>query len=89
MIMQESFLIIYAGIRFSTLTSGLQFLIILYGGMTVFLMVSCNMNLLPYFGNKELMNLTFLKRLLLPVLVILPYKFTYTLLFFMIAFTII
>jgi hypothetical protein len=35
------------------------------------------------------MNLTFIKRLMLPVLVVIPYKFSYSLLIFLVGFSLI
>jgi hypothetical protein len=47
------------------------------------------MHPLPFFRSAELMNLTFIKRLMLPALVVIPYKFSYSLLVFLIGFSLI
>ncbi len=44
---------------------------------------------MPYFKSTELMNITFIKRLILPALVILPYQFSYSLIIFMVGFNLI
>jgi hypothetical protein len=47
------------------------------------------MHPLPFFRSAEIMNLTFIKRLMLPALVVIPYKFSYSLLVFLIGFNLI
>lgn len=87
--MQEMLLIIYIGIRFDNLKGGDIFLIVIYLSILIYLFVDCNLHALPYFKSPEGMNLIFLKRMILPVLVMVPYKFTYNLIIFMIGFAII
>ena len=89
LLMQEAILIIYVGIRFSSLNGGLVLCIILYCIAMVYLIVDCNMNPLPFFRSVEGMNLCFVKRLMLPALVMVPFKFSYTLLIFLVGFNLI
>jgi hypothetical protein len=49
MTMQEAVLVIYAGIRFSALTGGHIFIIILYCITLIYLVVDCNLHPLPFF----------------------------------------
>lgn len=55
----------------------------------VFLLVDLNFHRVPYFKAKKLLNLVIAQRLLLPVMVILPYADTHHLIIFMNAFAII
>lgn len=87
LIMQEAILLIYVAIRFSDLNGGFIFMIILYCIATIFTIVDCNINPLPFFRSLEIMNLCFVKRLILPALVVLPYQFSYSLLVFLVGFS--
>lgn len=64
-------------------------MIVLYCISLIYLIVDCNFHHLPFFKSVEIMNLTFIKRLILPATAILPYKFSYTLLVFLVGFNLI
>jgi hypothetical protein len=88
-ITQEAVLLIYVGIRFSDLSGGQVAMIVFYCISLIYLIVDCNFHPLPFFKSIETMNLTFIKRLILPATAILPYKFSYTLIIFLVGFNII
>lgn len=82
-------LIYYVGIRFGQLGGSEAVLIILYSAVMVFLLVDINYHRIPYFKSKKLLNLAIAQRLLLPVLVTLPYTDTHHLIIFLNAFSLI
>ncbi len=88
--MQESMTIIYVGIRFSAWNVGLILSIILYCLCLVYLIVSCNIEKrLSFFVSTASMNLNFIKKLVLPLVISIPYNYTYFLIILLIAFNLI
>lgn len=61
----------------------------LYCVAVIYLIVDCNLHPLPFFKSAELMNICFVKRAMLPALVVIPYKFSYSLIVFMVGFSLI
>jgi hypothetical protein len=87
---QETMVIIYLGIRFSTLDGGTIIGIGIYCVSLVFLIVDCNLHAsLPLFNSTQFMNLNFLKKLILPVLVVVPHNYTFFLTIFLIGFNLV
>ena len=84
--MQESITIIYVGIRFSAWNLGLVMSIILYCLCLVYLIVSCNVEKrLSFFVSAASMNLSFIKRLVLPLVISIPYNYTYFIIILLLA----
>ena len=55
----------------------------------VFMLVDLNFHRIPYFKAKKLLNLAIAQRLLLPVMVTLPFSDTHHLIILLIAFSLI
>ena len=82
-------LICYVGIRFDSMGVNEIAMVLIYCLVLVFLLVDLNYNRVPYFRAKKLLNLVIAQRLILPVLVVLPYSTTYQVSIVFIAFSII
>ena len=80
-------LICYIAIRFDNLGASEVVMIVLYSLVLVMLLADLNYNRVPYFKAKKLLNLVLAQRLLLPVLVVLPYATTYQLTVILIGFS--
>jgi hypothetical protein len=87
--MQEMLLEIYLAIRLAIIGVAELAIIILYLIVVVFLLVDINWHKVPYFRSRKLLNLVIAQRLMLPVLAILPFNFTYNLIIFIIGFSVI
>ena len=87
--MQEMLLDIYLSIRLGVIGSVEMAIIIVYLIIVVFLLVDINWHKLPYFKSRKLLNLVVAQRLMLPVLVIVPFNFTYNLIIFLNGFALI
>lgn len=85
---QEGLLAVYVGIRLDSLSGGEVAMVVLYSLAVVWALVDFNLRPLPFFRSQELMNLALLRRLLLPVCVILPHRFTFILVIFYASFVV-
>lgn len=87
--MQEMLLDIYLSIRLGIIGSIEIAIIVIYLIVVVFLLVDINWHKLPYFKSRKLLNLVIAQRLILPVLVIVPFNYTYNLIIFLNGFAVI
>jgi hypothetical protein len=83
--MQEMLLLCYTSIRFDTMGPSQITIIFLYCLILVLLLVDLNYHRIPYFKAKKQLNLVIFQRLVLPVMVLVPFNDTYGLVIFMLA----